>query len=126
MQAFLIRAARSGLGSLGAGSTGFRQPEAVIKRHEERRKYIRTGGALRVFDRKWAFAADYVAVHKMLLMLLTLQPGQKVAAWDAQAQDAFQKGEAGIRRMLMDSLNSGPTVQQPLTFNKLVDFFAGS
>ena len=126
MQAFLIRAAHSGLASLGAGSTGFRQEESVIKHHVERRKYIRTAAALRVFDRKWAFAADYVAVHKMLLMLLTLKPGQQVAAWDAQAQEEFQKGEAGFRRMLMSSLNSGATVQQPMAFNKLVDFFAGS
>jgi hypothetical protein len=126
MQSFLIRAARSGLANLWAGAAGFKQARDVIEQHTARRNLIGSGTALRLFDRKWAFAADHVAVLKMLLMLLTLKPGQTIAAWDDQAQAACKVGAEGIRRMLVESLRSGVEVKQPQAFEKLVDFFAGA
>ncbi len=47
-------------------------------------------------------------------MMLTLRPGQSIADWDAQEQAAGKRGAAGLRAMLMASLDPEVKVQQPM------------
>jgi hypothetical protein len=139
ISAFLVRAEQTGLADLGAGADGFSLPfgladlgagadgfsEAKDKMKIARRKLVGSAARLRIFDRQWAFAKDLLAVHRMIFMLLTFRCPYSIAGWDAQLQAACKRGAAGLKEMLLNSLNPGVTVQQPMAFERLVDFFAG-
>jgi hypothetical protein len=96
---FLIRAERTDLANLGAAAPGIAEATNIIDTQRTRRKFIASASRLRTFDRQWAFASDLVAVHKMLLILLTGKPNMNIDRWNDLAQAAGESG-AGLRNML--------------------------
>jgi hypothetical protein len=74
------------------------------------------------FDRELAFAADLLAVNKLLFGVLTLGKDETSSDWDARRQAAAARGENGIRAMLLTPLLA-QVPQQPLAFERLVDLF---
>ena len=123
--AFLVKSQKTGLGNLAAGTTGFKAAQSSIGEKERCRRLVFSKQNMQLFDKKWAFSADLLAVHKMLFMMLTLRPGKTIADWDAEVEAAGKLGGEGLRAMLMASLNPGVEVQQPMALDRLVDFFVG-
>ena len=122
--AFLLRAKTTGLANLAVGITGpvtLVCPETI----RSRRKHVGSAQALRLFDRAWAFSADLLAVHKMLLTMLTLKQGEEITCWNVQVEGAGELDDARLRAMLMATLNPGVEVQTPMAFERLLDFFVG-
>jgi hypothetical protein len=126
LTAFLLGAENTGLANLAAGTTEFKAPETIISKQEYRRKlHVGSARALRLFDRAWAFSADLLAVHKMLFLVLTLMKNERITDWNARVEAAGELGDAGLREMLMASLDPGVEVQTPMAFERLLDYFVG-
>jgi hypothetical protein len=124
IRGFWLRAGIHGLAKLADGTRGFVDSKltTVMKAW---RKMISGAGQkkLKALDRNFAFAADRYAVHRTLLLPLTWKKDETIAAWDARARKAAEKGADGIRSMLVDALHPGVTVQQEMALARMVDFF---
>ena len=129
IQEFLKEATKEGLGYLVAGTAGsscLKEAKETIEKQEAvgmaQRMRIGSTGNPGHFDRELAFAADLLAVNKLLFGVLTLGKDETSSDWDARRQAAAARGENGIRAMLLTPLLA-QVPQQPLAFERLVDLF---
>ena len=72
-----------------------------------------------------AFAHDRYAFGRSLLKRLCYDSNERLEDWEARACLAAEQGQAGIRQMLMDSVDPRVHVRQVVTVDRLCDLLAG-
>jgi hypothetical protein len=112
LRMFWQKASIRGLADLGGGARAFQDPRNTQSKS--------------AFNREWASDADLYAAFYTLLLLLTRKKGESFSAWQQRANEALQAGAPGIKKLFLDSMDSGVSLQQELALAKMVDLFASA